>query len=80
MCVVSFIMSGYNMYYSYFVDKTGKQENIFEMALPMISPAILFTVSVYWAKHSPNNIIYSNPRLFFWTMGVVFSNIAVSLS
>jgi len=79
MCVVSFIMSGYNMYYSYFVDKTGKQENIFEMALPMISPAILFTVSVYWAKHSPNNIIYSNPRLFFWTMGVVFSNIAVRL-
>uniref|UniRef100_A0A914YTR3 Ethanolaminephosphotransferase n=1 Tax=Panagrolaimus superbus TaxID=310955 RepID=A0A914YTR3_9BILA len=78
-CILSFIMSFYNMYYAYFVDKTGKQSNIYEACLPMISPIILFSISVYWAKFSPTNIINTNPRLFFWAMGAVFSNIAVRL-
>lgn len=77
-CILSFVMSGYNMYHAYFIDKTGKQDNIIEMALPMLSPTILFTLSIYWAKYSPQNVIHTHPRLFFWTMGVVFSNIAVS--
>ena len=44
----------------------------------MVSPIILFTISVYWAKYSPTHLIDTHPRLFFWAMGAVFSNIAVS--
>lgn len=29
--------------------------------------------------HSPQNVIQMDPRLFLWTMGVLFSNIAVHL-
>uniref|UniRef100_A0AC34R7K4 Uncharacterized protein n=1 Tax=Panagrolaimus sp. JU765 TaxID=591449 RepID=A0AC34R7K4_9BILA len=75
IAILSFIMSGRNMYKSY-SQGFGKQINFYEIILPMISPTILFATSVIWAKYSPNNIIDSNPRLFFWTMGVVFSNIA----
>ncbi|CAD5209537.1 unnamed protein product [Bursaphelenchus xylophilus] len=78
-CVFSFLMSFYNMYLAYFVDKTGKQSNVFEAFLPMISPSILFGSSLLWAIYSPQGLINQNPRLFFWTMGVVFSNIAVRL-
>jgi len=78
-CVLSFVMSFYNMYVSYFVSHTGKQANFYEFALPMMSPTILFTVSVWWAIKSPTNVIEQDPRLFLWTMGVVFSNIAVHL-
>lgn len=45
----------------------------------MISPTVLFTASVYWAIYSPQKVIMRDPRLFLWTMGVVFSNIAVHL-
>jgi hypothetical protein len=45
----------------------------------MISPTILFSASVYWALFSPQKVIEKDPRLFLWTMGVVFSNIAVHL-
>ncbi|KAI6182764.1 Ethanolaminephosphotransferase 1 [Aphelenchoides bicaudatus] len=78
-CVGSFLMSFYNMYVSYFVDKTGKQANFYEFLLPMISSIILFTASVAWGIYSPQKVIMLDPRLFLWTMGVVFSNIAVRL-
>lgn len=45
----------------------------------MISPFILFAVSLYWGIHSPMRVIDTHPRLFCWTMGIVFSNIAVCL-
>ncbi|KAI1691608.1 CDP-alcohol phosphatidyltransferase domain-containing protein [Ditylenchus destructor] len=78
-CVLSFLMSFYNLYISYYVDKTGKQNNFYEFLVPMISPSILFAVSVLWGIYSPNKVIDAAPRLFLWTMGVVFSNIAVHL-
>ncbi|KAI6241416.1 Ethanolaminephosphotransferase 1 [Aphelenchoides fujianensis] len=62
-CVLSFIMSFYNIYLAYFVHKTGKQANVYEFALPMVSPTILFASSVYWALHSPTNVIDRAPRL-----------------
>lgn len=80
LCVIlSFVMSGYNLYISYFVDKTGKQNSFYEFLVPMISPTVLFTVSVLWAIHSPSKVADQDPRLFLWTMGVVFANIAVHL-
>jgi ethanolaminephosphotransferase len=45
----------------------------------MVSSTILFSASVYWALYSPQKVIETDPRLFLWTMGVVFSNIAVHL-
>ncbi|KAI6203246.1 Ethanolaminephosphotransferase 1 [Aphelenchoides besseyi] len=78
-CVMSFLMSFWNMYDAYFVHKTGRQNNFYEFLLPMFSPTILFTASVYWARNSPSNVIDKDPRLFLWAMGAVFSNIAVHL-
>jgi hypothetical protein len=62
------------MYIAYYVDKTGKQSNFYEFLLPMISPTILFAASVYWAFYSPQKVIEADPRLFLWTMGVIFSS------
>uniref|UniRef100_A0AC35TS37 Ethanolaminephosphotransferase 1 n=1 Tax=Rhabditophanes sp. KR3021 TaxID=114890 RepID=A0AC35TS37_9BILA len=78
-CLLSFLMSFYNMYHSYCIDKTGKQPSLYEGVLPMLSPTLLFVVSVYWSYYSPTNVIVSHPRTFFWAMGTVFSNVAVRL-
>uniref|UniRef100_A0A914RGE3 Uncharacterized protein n=1 Tax=Parascaris equorum TaxID=6256 RepID=A0A914RGE3_PAREQ len=43
----------------------------------MFSSIVLFAMSLCWAKYSPSNIIDQDPRIFFWTMGTVFSNIAM---
>lgn len=53
------------------------KENLYEACLPMFSSIVLFAASLCWAKYSPSNIIDRDPRIFFWTMGTVFSNIAV---
>uniref|UniRef100_A0A0K0EY99 Ethanolaminephosphotransferase 1 (inferred by orthology to a human protein) n=1 Tax=Strongyloides venezuelensis TaxID=75913 RepID=A0A0K0EY99_STRVS len=78
-CIISFLMSFYNMYKAYFIELSGKQKNFYEFALPMLSPTILFTSSVIWANLSPSNVIALSPRLFLWTVGTVFSNVAVHL-
>lgn len=49
-----------------------------EAVRPLVSSFILFGVTIFWASESPSNIIDENPRLFYWTVGTVFSNIAVS--
>uniref|UniRef100_A0A183VBS6 Ethanolaminephosphotransferase 1 n=1 Tax=Toxocara canis TaxID=6265 RepID=A0A183VBS6_TOXCA len=79
ICITSLVMSIYNMYLSYFVDETGRQSSLYEACLPVFSSAVLFAVSVYWAKYSPSNVIDRDPRIYFWTMGTVFSNIACRL-
>uniref|UniRef100_A0A9J2PQA6 Ethanolaminephosphotransferase 1 n=1 Tax=Ascaris lumbricoides TaxID=6252 RepID=A0A9J2PQA6_ASCLU len=79
VCIISLIMSIYNMCVSYLVDKTARQENLYEACLPMFSSIVLFAASLCWAKYSPSNIIDRDPRIFFWTMGTVFSNIACHL-
>jgi ethanolaminephosphotransferase len=78
-CVMSFAMSFYNLYHSYYIDKTGKQSSFYECMVPMISPVGLYAASLYWAVYSPTHVIDTAPRLYFWTMGVIFSNIAVRL-
>jgi len=78
-CMLSFIMSVYNLYVAYFVDKTGKQNSLLECLLPLLSPGTLFMLSLIWAKYSKTNVIVRDPRIFLWTMGVVFSNIACHL-
>ncbi|CAJ0578376.1 unnamed protein product, partial [Mesorhabditis spiculigera] len=78
-CGLSFAMSGYNMWYSYAVDKTAKQSSLYEAAAPMFPCIVLFVSSVYWAARSPGAVIDQDPRMFFFSMGTVFSNIACRL-
>uniref|UniRef100_A0A914C198 Ethanolaminephosphotransferase 1 n=1 Tax=Acrobeloides nanus TaxID=290746 RepID=A0A914C198_9BILA len=79
ICVLSLIVSIYNIMHCYFTSKSGKQSSLYEALLPLLPPILLFTTSLYWALYSPTSIIDKAPRIFFWSMGVVFSNIAVHL-
>lgn len=78
-CAGSLFMSGYNMWYSYAVDKTFKQSSVYEATRPIIPCVILFVVSIAWAVLSPTDVCGSDPRMFFFAMGTVFSNIACRL-
>ncbi|VDK69888.1 unnamed protein product [Onchocerca ochengi] len=78
-CYVSFMVSARNIYLSYFVNRTGKQDNFYEICLPLYPCLILFSISVLWALYSPGKIAERDPRLYLYTMGTVFSNIACRL-
>ena len=78
-CLMSFVMSGYNLHYAYYVDRTGKQSSFYEAMVPMIAPTLLFSTSLVWAIYSPNHVMEEDPRAFMWAMGVVFSHTAVHL-
>lgn len=78
-CYISLVVSARNIYLSYFVDHTGKQDNFYEICLPLFPSLILFSISVLWAVYSPGNIVERDPRLYLYTMGTVFSNIACKL-
>ncbi|VDN85889.1 unnamed protein product [Brugia pahangi] len=78
-CYISLVVSARNIYLSYFVDHTGKQDNFYEICLPLFPSLILFSISVFWALYSPGNIVERDPRLYLYTMGTVFSNIACKL-
>ncbi|PIO58456.1 hypothetical protein TELCIR_20109 [Teladorsagia circumcincta] len=77
-CLGSLIMSGYNMWYSYAVDHTFKQKSVYEAVRPVIPCVMLFAVSISWAVFSRTDVCGTDPRTFFFAMGTVFSNIAVS--
>ncbi|WKX91446.1 hypothetical protein Q1695_009910 [Nippostrongylus brasiliensis] len=78
-CVGSVVMSVYNMWYSYAVDKTFKQKSFYEAIRPMIPSVFLFVVSIVWAAASRTDVCGTDPRTFFFAMGTVFSNIACRL-
>lgn len=78
-CYISLAVSARNIYLSYAVYHTGKQDNLFEVLLPLLPSSFLFITSVLWSMYSPGKIIDRDPRLFFCTMGVVFSNISCRL-
>ncbi|KAK6055621.1 hypothetical protein COOONC_06872, partial [Cooperia oncophora] len=78
-CVVSLLMSVYNMWYSYAVDKTFKQKSLCEAVRPVFPCVMLFAVSVAWAVLSRTDVCRTDPRTFFFAMGTVFSNIACRL-
>ncbi|VDM91612.1 unnamed protein product [Litomosoides sigmodontis] len=78
-CFISLMVSARNIYLSYFVDRTGKQDNIYEICLPLCPSLILFSISILWAVYSPGHIVERDPRLYLYAMGTVFSNIACKL-
>ncbi|OZC06212.1 hypothetical protein X798_06804 [Onchocerca flexuosa] len=73
------MVSARNIYISYFVNRTGKQDNFYEICLPLYPSLILFSISVLWALYSPGKIAERDPRLYLYAMGTVFSNIACRL-
>jgi hypothetical protein len=55
-----------------------EQKSICGALMPLLSPSLLFGSALLWGHYSPNRVLDADPRAFFWAMGVVFSNIAVS--
>ncbi|KAF8365793.1 ept-1 [Pristionchus pacificus] len=77
-CIGSLIMSFWNMWDAH---KAGtlQQHSVIEIVRPIISTIFLYVISLIWAEYSPNDVISRDPRMFFFTMGTVFSNIASRL-
>lgn len=66
----------FNVYIGY-KNKTLKQTNLWESFRPLISLAILFCFTTFWAAYSPTNVIETDPRMFYFMVGTLFSNICV---
>ena len=60
-----------------YTKKTGKMRPFSEAMRPLVSTFILFALMVGWAALSPIDIVEKQARLFYWTTGTAFSNIAV---
>lgn len=77
--VCSYLFSVPVAFYNVYTCKTAKQPNLWESIRPLISLVILFLISTLWAIFSPNKILETDPRTFYFLVGVLFSNIAVSI-
>ncbi|KAK7490458.1 hypothetical protein BaRGS_00018244 [Batillaria attramentaria] len=75
---LTFPFTFWNIYQSY-VNKTGKMRPFSEAMRPLVSTFVLFALMVLWATFSPYDIVEKQPRLFYWTTGTAFSNIACHL-
>ncbi|PIO52448.1 hypothetical protein TELCIR_26246 [Teladorsagia circumcincta] len=53
-------------------------KSVYEAVRPVIPCVMLFAVSISWAVFSRTDVCGTDPRTFFFAMGTVFSNIAVS--
>ena len=64
--------------YNVFSCQVPKQPNFWESIRPLISLGILFVSTTLWAACSPTQVLEFEPRTFYFMVGTVFSNIAVS--
>lgn len=71
-------MSLWNIYIAW-RDGTGKGKSFVEGNRPWFPIFALFALTTLWALRSPNGILESNPRLFYWMCGTIFSNITCRL-
>ncbi|XP_014209047.1 ethanolaminephosphotransferase 1 isoform X2 [Copidosoma floridanum] len=67
-----------NIYKSY-VHKTGKMRSFSEALRPLVPLTVLFVITTYWVLNSPSKIIDQDPRIIFFTVGTIFSNICCRL-
>lgn len=58
-------------------DKTGKMRTFPEAIRPLVPLVLLFAISTIWIVHSPNNILEEDPRIIYFAIGTIFSNICV---
>lgn len=61
-------------------DKTGKMRTFPEAIRPLVPLVLLFAISTIWIVHSPNNILEKDPRIIYFGIGTIFSNICVRYS
>ena len=59
------------------MDRTDRGLSLGEALKPGISLFTSFLLFTAWAYFSPSNILQEHPRLFFTSLGIVFSNITV---
>lgn len=67
-----------NVYNSY-KNKTGKMRPFLEAARPFFPFLTYFTLLMYWAYKSPNDVISTDTRCVYLLAGTIFSNISVSV-
>lgn len=69
------------LFFSFSAYREGalKQTSIWEAMRPLMPIFLLFLSTTFWVVYSPTNIIERDPRVFYWLVGTVFSNIAVSI-
>lgn len=60
-------------------DKTGKMRTLPEAMRPLVPLTILFAIVTFWVVQSSNNIIEKDPRVIYFAIGTIFSNICVSI-
>uniref|UniRef100_UPI00358F8988 ethanolaminephosphotransferase 1-like isoform X2 n=1 Tax=Myxine glutinosa TaxID=7769 RepID=UPI00358F8988 len=58
---------------------TLKHASVLEATRPLFSPVMLIALSSVWFLLSPEDVGRTHLRLFLWTVGTVFSNIACQL-
>ena len=59
-------------------NKTDRRLNLREALEPGVLLVTCLSLFTIWAFNSPSNILEIQPRLFFTSLGIVFSNITVS--
>lgn len=62
-----------------YLKKTLKRDSFYDGCVPLVSPILLFTLISIWVTLSPCDILAKQTRMFFWMLGVTFSNILVSI-
>ena len=67
----------YNVYKTYKIGKS-KYSTFKEIIRPLLPLSTLFVVSVIWAFCSKSDVLAQDPRAYYYVVGTVFSNIAVS--
>ncbi|XP_046857406.1 ethanolaminephosphotransferase 1-like isoform X2 [Xenia sp. Carnegie-2017] len=75
---IFFPLSLRNIYKSK-VEKTDRGLSLVEALKPGVPLFSCFALFTIWAYYSSSNILQINPRLFFTSFGIVFSNITCSL-
>lgn len=68
----------WNVYVAY-RDKTGKNRTLIEAVRPLVPLVLFIAIATYWITHSQTNIINTDPRIIFFTIGTIFSNICCRL-
>lgn len=68
------------IYNVYVTCKSGKSKytTFSDVIRPLVPFSLLFFVSVLWASYSKTDVLSQDPRVYFFTVGTIFSNISVS--
>lgn len=67
-----------NIHKSY-QDKTGYMRPFNEAIRPLIPVTVLFTMTLFWVRMSPSDILEQDPRAIFLIVSTIFSNICCRL-